>query len=75
MCTGSQIKQYGLRFQKYSLPCFTSINIHPIDMPQCLDADSPAFSNSDRPTKDTVGTMVSGVTNLSIFPTRPESNK
>lgn len=42
-------------------------------MPQCLDADSPAFSNSDKPTSDTVGTMVSGVTYLTILPIIPEN--
>lgn len=47
---------------------------YPIDMPQCLEADSPAFSNNDRPTNDTVGTIVSGVTYLTILPIRPESN-
>lgn len=45
-----------------------------MDMPQCLDADSPAFSNRDRPTNDTVGTMVSGVTYFKIFPISPENN-
>lgn len=40
-------------------------------MPQCLDADSPAFSNSDKPTRDTVGTMVSGVTYFTILPIIP----
>lgn len=41
-------------------------------MPQCLEADSAAFSKSDRPTSDTVGTIVNGVTYLTTFPIRPE---
>jgi len=42
-------------------------------MPQCLEADSPAFSNSDKPTNDTVGTIVSGVTYLTSLPIRPKN--
>lgn len=46
---------------------------YPIDIPQCLEADSPAFSNRDSPTNETVGTMVSGVTNFKILPISPEN--
>lgn len=42
-----------------------------IEIPHCWDAASAAFSNNDRPTRATVGTMVSGVTNRRIMPIIP----
>jgi hypothetical protein len=39
---------------------------------QFLEADSEAVSKSDKPARETVGTIVSGVTYRSILPTIPE---
>lgn len=43
------------------------------EIPQCLDAASAAFSNRESPTSDTVGTIVSGVTNRNSIPITPEN--
>lgn len=47
------------------------VHIYPAAMPQCLDAASAAFSKSDNPTSETVGTIVRGVINFSKYPTIP----
>jgi hypothetical protein len=50
---------------------FLYISAYPAAMPQCWDAASAAFSNKDSPTKETVGTIVNGVTNFKKYPTIP----
>ena len=47
-------------------------NAYPAAIPQCVEAASAAFSNKERPTRATVGTIVSGVTYLNKTPTIPE---
>lgn len=42
-----------------------------IDIAQFCEAAEAAFSNSDRPTKETVGAIVKGVTYFNITPTIP----
>ena len=42
-------------------------------MPQCCEAASAAFSNSDNPTNETVGAIVRGVTYFNKYPMIPEN--
>jgi hypothetical protein len=44
---------------------------YPAAIPQCCIAALAAFSKNDNPIRETVGTMVRGVTYLTITPTIP----